>query len=109
VKGEKVHGKIRDLVRLSDERIEYLFKEAGYPVKITEGNRIEDVEFTSRTLEDFRNDQNSWSEAGITRLNLARNPEVLEIRNARKSYDDRCFSLIIFDFGNVRAAHKQIY
>jgi hypothetical protein len=104
-----MYAELRNLVGLSDDRIEHLFEEAGYPVKISGGNRIEDVEFTSKTLDDFRKDQNSWSDPGITRLNLARDPEILEIRNARQTCDDHRFSLIILDFGNARAAHKQIH
>jgi hypothetical protein len=76
---------------------------------LPEATKIEEVEFTSKTLDDFRNDQTSWSEPGITRLNLAREPEILEIRNARETSDDHRFSLIIFDFGNARAAHKQVH
>jgi hypothetical protein len=104
-----MYAKLRNLVGLSDERIEHLFKEAGYSVKIAGQNRIEEVEFTSKTLDDFRNDQSTWSDPGITRLNLAGDPEVLEIRNAKETSDDHRFSLIIFDFGNARVAHKQIH
>lgn len=87
---------MRNLIKMADEQIESKFETLGYcPC-------TDDLVFTKETVEDFKNARKEYAQPG----QLGTDKEgVLELSNVQVAKGTPRKSLVVIDFGDVRAVY----
>lgn len=94
---------MRNLVKMTDEKIEKKFKELGYPnINMNEVYGEPEVFFTKETLDDFEEASKNY----LAGNNKKRTDKTLTIDNVKITKGAQAFYLAVIDFGKVRGVYK---
>lgn len=88
---------MRNEIKLTDEQIEDRFKDLGYDAT------VDDLVFTRETIADFLDSRKSYTQKGNIE---ERQDDLIVIEGVQAYKGQPRFTLVVIDFGEVRAVSK---